>query len=191
MRLEAEASLEDSTKLKLMVVDNDPDNLNLLYRIFRRDFRVFQADRGRSALEILETEGEMAVIIFDDRIKFFGESFTRAVTLFPDTIRIMLTGYPDDEYLVELVNSGKVFKYIGKPWGADNLKAAVQQAADTYRVVKRRTNELRQLLLSERLLASIPRFLSLGLNIEQVAEALGLDIEQVRQAANASGSSER
>jgi response regulator RpfG family c-di-GMP phosphodiesterase len=191
MRLEAEASLEDSTKLKLMVVDDEPDNLNLLYRTFRRDFRVFQADGALSALKILETEGEMAVIIFHDYMRFGGEFFSRTVARFPDTIRIMLIGYTDVEDLLELIDSGKVFKYITKPWNPDNLKAVAQQAADTYRVVKRRTNELRQLLLTERLLASIPRFLSLGLSIEQVAEALGLDIEQVRQAANASGSSER
>jgi DNA-binding NtrC family response regulator len=146
-----------------------------------------------SALKILETEGEMAVIISDQRMPVMtgAEFLSRTVEPFPDTIRIILIGYMDVGDLVESINSGKVFKFITKPWNPEDLKAVVQQAAETYRVVKRRTNELRQLLLSERQLASIPRFLSLGLSVEQVAEALGLDIEQLRQAANGSGSSER
>lgn len=47
-------------KLKLMVVDDEPDNLDLLYRTFRRDFEVYQANHARAALEILDKEGEMA-----------------------------------------------------------------------------------------------------------------------------------
>ncbi|MEO0969182.1 MAG: response regulator, partial [Cyanobacteria bacterium J06639_18] len=58
----------DAEKLKLMVVDDEPDNLDLLYRTFRRDFRVFKADNAKKALDILEKQGEMAVIISDQRM---------------------------------------------------------------------------------------------------------------------------
>jgi response regulator RpfG family c-di-GMP phosphodiesterase len=212
----AEASLEYSRKLKLMVVDDEPDNLDLLYRTFHRDFQVFKADGVRSALEILETEGEMAVIIFDERMKrisFSGEFFTRTVAPFPDPIRIILVGYKDDEDLVELVNSGTVFKYITKPWNPENVRAVVQQAADTYRVVKRRTNELRyelgykftqksreeiaqmlglsdfrqtrvyQETAQEAKLETVPFMLTLGASVEQIAEGIGLDVQLVRQTA--------
>jgi response regulator RpfG family c-di-GMP phosphodiesterase len=211
----AEASLEYSRKLKLMVVDDEPDSLDLLYRIFRHDFQVFKADGALSALEILETEGEMAVIISDRRMHprmGSAEFFIRMVEPFPDTIRIILSGYTDVEYLVELINSGKVFKYITKPWNPENLKAVVQQAADTYRVVKRKTNALRyirykftqksreeiaqmlglsdfrqtrvyQETAQEVKLELVPGFLALGLSLEQIAQGLDLDIEQVKQAA--------
>lgn len=53
----------DGRKLKLMVVDDEPDNLDLLFRTFRRDFQVFKADSALKALQILDDEGEMAVII--------------------------------------------------------------------------------------------------------------------------------
>lgn len=55
-------------KLKLMVVDDELDNLDLLYRTFRRDFQVYKANHALSALEILDKEGEMAVIISDQRM---------------------------------------------------------------------------------------------------------------------------
>ncbi len=139
-----ETSSEISKRLKLLVVHDQPDDLNLLYRTFRREFRVFKADSARTALEILEQQGEMAVIISEQRMpEMNGTEFFRiAAERFPDTMRILLTGYTDVEDLVEAINSGYVFKYITKPWNPEALKALVQQAAETYRVLKKRINEL-------------------------------------------------
>lgn len=140
-------------KLKLMVVDDEPDNLDLLYRTFRRDYKVYKADNAFSALEVLDENGEMALIISDQRMpemngtEFLGKTLER----FPDTVRILLTGYTDVEDLVEAINSGKVFKYITKPWNPEELKAVVQQASETYRVVKQRTNALTMALRRESL----------------------------------------
>jgi response regulator RpfG family c-di-GMP phosphodiesterase len=146
---------ENLEKLKLMVVDDEPDNLEILYRTFQRDFQVFKAHSGHTALEILEQEGEMAVIISDQRMPLMNgtEFLSRTVDHFPDTMRILLTGYTDVEDLVDAINSGKVFKYITKPWNPENVKAVVLQAADTYRVLKRRINELRRLLVLNALIS--------------------------------------
>lgn len=141
------------TKLRLMVVDDEPDNLDLLYRTFRREFRVYKAESGMAALELLEAEGEMAVIISDQRMPGMNgtEFLSKTVDRYPDTIRIILTGYTDVEDLVGAINSGKVFKYITKPWSPEELKSVVRQAADTYQVVKRRTDELNRALSRESL----------------------------------------
>lgn len=140
-------------KLKLMVVDDEPDNLDLLYRTFRREFAVHKAESGLDALAVLEAEGEMAVIISDQRMPGMNgtEFLSKTVDRYPDTIRIILTGYTDVEDLVGAINSGKVFKYITKPWSPDELKSVVNQAADTYQVLKRRTNELNRALRRESL----------------------------------------
>ncbi|MEM9119677.1 MAG: SpoIIE family protein phosphatase [Cyanobacteria bacterium P01_F01_bin.56] len=142
---------EDNETLKLMVVDDEPDNLDLLYRAFRRDFKVYRAENGFKALEVLETAGEMAVIISDQRMpRMNGTEFlSRTVEQYPDTIRIVLTGYTDVKDLVEAINSGKVFKYITKPWNPQELKSVVKQAAETFRVVKQRTQALTQALARE------------------------------------------
>jgi response regulator RpfG family c-di-GMP phosphodiesterase len=141
-------------KLKLMVVDDEPDNLDLLYRTFRREFQVFRAMSGHNALDLLAQEGEMAIIISDQRMPGMNgtEFLSKTVDRFPDTIRIVLTGYTDVEDLVDAINTGKVFKYITKPWMPDDLKTVVSQSADTYRVVKRRTDELQRALRRESLL---------------------------------------
>ncbi|HBL12606.1 MAG TPA: hypothetical protein DD379_14605 [Cyanobacteria bacterium UBA11162] len=127
-----------------MVVNDEPDNLYLVWRTFRRDFQVFKAHSCHAALEILEQEGEMAVIIFDLRMleRNGTEFFSLTVDRFPDTMRILQMGHSDVEDLVEVINSGKVFKYITKPWKTEWLRVLVQQAADTYRVLKRRTKNL-------------------------------------------------
>jgi serine phosphatase RsbU (regulator of sigma subunit)/FixJ family two-component response regulator len=144
-------------KLKLMVVDDEPDNLDLLYRTFRRDFQVYKANHARRALEILDKEGEMAVIISDQRMPEMNgtEFLSLTVERYPDTIRILLTGFTDVEDLVDAINSGQVFKYITKPWNPEKLKGIVEQATDTYRVVKKRTMELSRALRRESLLNAV------------------------------------
>jgi serine phosphatase RsbU (regulator of sigma subunit)/CheY-like chemotaxis protein len=143
----------DGSKLKLMVVDDEPDNLDLLYRTFRRDFQVYKADSALSALEVLDEQGEMAVIISDQRMpEMNGTEFLgKTVERFPDTIRILLTGYTDVEDLVEAINSGQVFKYITKPWNPEDLKSVINQASETYKYYKQRSMSLRRALRKESL----------------------------------------
>ena len=131
-------------KPKMLVVDDEPDNLDLLYRTFRREFQVYKAVSGAEALEILEKEGEVAVIISDQRMpEMKGTEFLRrTVPQFPNTIRIILTGFTDIEDLVEAINSGQVYKYITKPWDPTELRGVVDRAADTYLVLNQRTEEL-------------------------------------------------
>lgn len=177
-------SQADRSKLKLMVVDDEPDNLDLLYRTFRRDFHVFKADGAMKALEILDTEGEMAVIISDQRMPLMNgtEFLSKTVNRFPETIRILLTGYTDVEDLVEAINSGKVFKYITKPWNPENLKAVVQQAADTYRVLKQRTNELRRALQREELFNLVTTAIRESLDYASMLQTIVTTIGQTFKA---------
>jgi response regulator RpfG family c-di-GMP phosphodiesterase len=139
-------SIESAKKLKILVVDDEADNLDLLYRTFRRDFQVLKADSGTKALQLLDEEGEVAVIISDQRMpEMKGTEFlSRTVPQFPDTVRIILTGFTDIEDLVEAINAGQVYKYITKPWDPTALKAVVQRAAESYDLLKQRTEQLRR-----------------------------------------------
>ncbi len=176
-------SQAEGNKLKLMVVDDEPENLELLYRTFRRDFQVFKANQANSALKILDKEGEMAVIISDQRMPEMNgaEFLSLTVERFPDTIRILLTGYTDVEDLVDAINSGQVFKYITKPWTPDNLKAVIQQAAETYHVLKQRTNELRRALRRESLFNAVTTAIRESLDyrsmLQTIVETIGRNFE--------------
>ncbi|MBD2163800.1 SpoIIE family protein phosphatase [Calothrix membranacea FACHB-236] len=171
-------------KLKLMVVDDEPDNLDLLYRTFRRDFEVYQANHARAALEILDKEGEMAVIISDQRMPEMNgtEFLSRTVERFPDTIRILLTGFTDVEDLVDAINSGQVFKYITKPWNPQRLKALVEQATDTYRLVKKRTQELRRALRRESLFNAVTTAIRESLDYDSMLQKIVATIGETFEA---------
>lgn len=171
-------TLNRPKKPKMLVVDDEPDNLDLLYRTFRRDFNVLKAESGIRALEVLESEGEVAVIISDQRMpEMKGTEFlSKTVFQFPNTVRIILTGFTDIEDLVDAINSGQVYKYITKPWDPNELKMVVQKAADTYEVLKQRTEELRQAQNQIQLLATIMQtaleYPNLAATLEPIATAI-------------------
>ncbi|MBH8553287.1 SpoIIE family protein phosphatase [Nostocaceae cyanobacterium CENA357] len=171
-------------KLKLMVVDDELDNLDLLYRTFRRDFQVYKANNALSALEILNKEGEMAVIISDQRMPEMNgtEFLSHTVERFPDTIRILLTGFTDVEDLVDAINSGQVFKYITKPWNPERLKVLVDQATDTYRLVKKRTQELRRALRRESLFNAVTTAIRESLDYSSMLQKIAVTVGRAFEA---------
>jgi GAF domain-containing protein/class 3 adenylate cyclase len=163
-----------NNKPKLLVVDDEPDNLDLLYRTFHREFKVLKAENGPVALEILAKEGDVAVIISDQRMPLMSgtEFLSLTATQYPDIIRIILTGYTDVEDLVEAINSGKVFKYVTKPWDDDELKAVVRQAVDTHNVLRARTQELRRSLRQESLLNAVTNTIRSALSYRQILQTI-------------------
>ena len=144
-------------KPKLLVIDDEPDNLDLLFRTFYRDYQVLRANSGLEALELLDHEGEVAVIISDQRMPIMSgtEFLSQMAVKYPDTMRIILTGYTDVEDLVEAINTCKVFKYVTKPWDEVELRNVVSQAIDTHNVLRNRTAELRRTLRQQSLLNAI------------------------------------
>ncbi|MDY7002959.1 MAG: response regulator [Cyanobacteriota bacterium] len=168
-------------KPKILVVDDELDNLDLLYRTFHKDYKVLQAKSGLEALEILETSGEVAVIISDQRMpRMNGTEFlSLTAKQYPDTIRILLTGFTDVEDLVEAINSGKVFKYLTKPWNAQELKGLVKQAVETHNVLKSHTDELRRALQQESLLYAVTNTIRSAPNYRQMLQRIVETIGQM------------
>lgn len=164
----------DHSKPKILVVDDEPDNLDLLFRTFYREFKVLRAESGPAALDILANEGEVAVIISDQRMPSMSgtEFLSLTATQYPDIIRIILTGYTDVGDLVEAINSGKVFKYVTKPWDDEELKGVVRQAVDTHNVLKARTQELRRTLRQESLLNAVTNTIRRALSYQQILQTI-------------------
>ena len=129
-----------SEKLKLMVVDYEPNNLDLLYRTFRRQYKVFRAENASLAMDILETEGEMAVIISDQSMPdMMGIQFLRKTKdSFPDTIRILLSGYGEEQInsKVDEVQQADIFKCLTKPCSSQELKDVLRESVEVYKTKK-------------------------------------------------------
>lgn len=171
-------------KAKLLVVDDEPDNLDLLYRTFHREFNVLRAESGPKALDILEREEEIAVIISDQRMPYMSgtEFLSLTATQYPDIIRIILTGYTDVDDLVEAINTGKVFKYVTKPWDDEELKTVVRQAVDTHCVLKARTQELRRTLHQETLINTVSSAIRGALSSQQILQTVVETVGQIFSA---------
>lgn len=123
---------------KILIVDDEPANLRLLERVFRREYQIITASSGVEALELL-ARYDVAVIISDQRMpQMTGIEFLkRASEIRPNTVRIILTGYTDVNALVEVINSGIIYKYVSKPWVNEDLQQTVSRALEHYETNKR------------------------------------------------------
>ena len=150
-----------ASKPKILVVDDEPDNLDLLYRTFRQEFWVLRAECGQAALDRLTQHPDTAAIISDQRMPdMSGTDLLKQVAqAYPNTIRIMVTGYTEVDDLVDAINTGSVFKYVTKPWTQEALRKVVRQAVDTHGVLTSRTRELDRILGQKTLLNDITRII--------------------------------
>ena len=121
----------------LLFVDDEPNILNAIKRVFRgrTEYRVFTAGSGAEALRVLEQEA-VGVVISDMRMpEMDGAKFLEQVrTRWPDTVRLLLTGYADVTSTVSALNQGGIYHYIAKPWDDDDLLLVIRRATDLWRL---------------------------------------------------------
>jgi two-component system sensor histidine kinase/response regulator len=148
----------------ILIVDDEPENLRALERLFRGEYQVTTANSGNEALALLEKD-DFALLITDQRMpEMTGIELLKAtVTLRPKMVRIILTGYTDTDALVEAINCGQVYRYITKPWSNGDLRLTVKRALEHFEV-NRGTYNLS--LSYERLLARMGQIQELA-SVEQ------------------------
>jgi CheY-like chemotaxis protein len=178
------ASYIPSKKPRMLVVDDEPDNLDLLYRTFRREFNVLRAESGVEALKVLSAEGEVAVIISDQRMpEMKGTEFlSKTVPDFPDTVRIILTGFTDVEDLVEAINAGQVYRYITKPWDPEELRHVVERASETYDLIKQQSEALHLAEKQSKLMVTVGQLAAQGMESGELLKFLADGFGQILNA---------
>jgi DNA-binding NtrC family response regulator len=121
----------------VLVVDDEPDNLDAFNFTFKKTFQVETAKGGEEALERLAAL-DAAVLVCDQRMPgMVGlEVLRRAREVRPDVVGILLTAYADFDVLVEAINSGWVYRYVQKPWDSKELKVILAQAIERWRLVR-------------------------------------------------------
>jgi len=134
----------------LLFVDDEENILSSLKRIFRPlKYQILTASSGAKGLEILEQQ-HIDLIISDMRMPEMdgAEFLSQAAEKYPDTARILLTGYADMSATIAAINRGNIFKYISKPWEENDLKLTVQLALERKRLLElthRQNEELKEL----------------------------------------------
>ena len=125
--------MTDSSQQTILIVDDEISILKLLEYTFNQDFRVLTASGGAEALEILEKE-DVALIIADQRMPGMtgSEFLEKSIAIRPDAIRMVLTGYTDIDSAIQAINSGRVYRYLTKPWEDEELRINVKRGVETY-----------------------------------------------------------
>ena len=115
-----------ASKITVLYVDDEENNLFSFKATFRLKYRVLTAISGEEALKILATK-QVHIIITDQRMpEMTGVEFLEKVLeKFHDPMRILLTGYADMTAVVDAVNKGKIFHYLAKPWNEEELDLTI------------------------------------------------------------------
>lgn len=129
-------ALSEPVKHRLLIVDDEEGNLDLLASALRRGNIIFKAQSGEEALRILEKD-EIHLVITDQRMP--GISGTDLLAMMqaknPNIGRILVTGFTDLDVVIEAINKGKVHRFISKPWDPKDVKQLVSEELERYDLV--------------------------------------------------------
>jgi DNA-binding NtrC family response regulator len=118
----------------LLVVDDDVNVLASLHRLFRRDnYRVLTAASPAEAFELLALH-RVQVILCDQRMPVMSgtEFLSKVKEMYPDTIRIILSGYTGVESVLDSINRGAIYRFYTKPWDDNELRENMRMAFRHY-----------------------------------------------------------
>ena len=131
--------MEQQITYNILYVDDEINNLNSFRAALRRNYNVFTAESGEEGIDII-SKNDIHVVVTDQRMpNMTGVQFLQHIPGDQDNIRIILTGFSDIESIIEAINTGKIYRYITKPWDKEELKITIDNAVET--VMLRRNNK--------------------------------------------------
>ena len=172
---EVVAEAEPVYRATILFVDDEANILRSLARLFRgRDLKILIAESGESGLKVLSEE-QVDLVVSDMRMpNMDGAQFlTKVYEGWPDTERLLLTGYADITATVGAINQGRISRYIAKPWVDDEILGAVENALKL-KQLKHEKQELEQQIESQ------------NNELEQLNQTLERKVEQRTKEIHAS-----
>ena len=161
-----------------LCVDDEQSILNAIKRLVRKEnYRLLTANSGQDGLKML-AENDVQIVISDQRMPGMnGTEFLKQVKeLYPDVLRIILTGYTEVDSITEAINEGSVYKFFLKPWNDHNLKLEIRQAFEQYDL--KQTNKH----LHEKVIAKNNELKSINENLEAAVKERTRTLEVQNQA---------
>jgi class 3 adenylate cyclase len=120
-------------KFPILYVDDEEHNLTSFAATFRKEYKIHTASNGYDAIEIMR-QNDIKLVITDQRMpEMTGIQLLEKISPeFPDSIRMILTGFSDIDVIIEAINSGRVFRYITKPWDENELRMTIENARQLF-----------------------------------------------------------
>ncbi len=133
--------MADDNPIRILCVDDEAGVLKAVKRVFENEpYEVLTAASGKEGLKVLEEAMPVHVVIADYRMpQMDGVEFLRRVYhSWPDTVRMVLSGFADTSTVIAAINEGQIYKFIIKPWNNDELRITVANAIERYVLVQER-----------------------------------------------------
>lgn len=142
----------DYKKYKILLVDDELNNLENLIFAFELDYNLISASSANEALDIVDRE-DIAVIISDQRMPEVNgiELLCKIKKKKPDIIRILITAYSDLEAVIDGINKGDIYRFIKKDWSIDEIEIIIKQAIEYYQMKNDLEAATQALIKSEKL----------------------------------------
>ncbi len=120
-------------KFPILYVDDEEHNLISFEATFRKEYNVHTATNGEDGIAVMRNNN-IKLVITDQRMpEMTGIQFLEKIAPeYPDTIRMILTGFSDIGVIIDAINSGKVFRYITKPWDENELRMTIENAKQLF-----------------------------------------------------------
>ncbi len=119
----------------VLLVDDEPRSLDAMEMALEDDFHVFTAQSADEAIEILNDEW-IQVVLCDQRMP--GMTGVELLTLmrdrWPETIRIIVTGYTETDDIISAINDAGIYQFLTKPWHPDQLLMAARNGARVFQL---------------------------------------------------------
>ena len=138
MRLPVPSGEPGSRERTLLLLDDEPSMLSSLNRLLRHDgYTILTAESCGDAFNLLASR-QVGVLLVDQRMPEMSgiEFLKRARLLYPDTVRMMISGYTQLSIVTDAVNDGAVYKFLLKPWDNEQLRAHVRDAFLHYEMMR-------------------------------------------------------
>jgi len=163
---------------RILVVDDEEAILETMIFTFQDSYEVHTANDARKALELMARKQPIAAVLTDQRMPNMSgvEFVTEVWKRWPNTVRMVLTGFSDMDAIVQAINAGHVYAYITKPWEPEQLKQLMKQAVEHYQLTVENERLVRDLQRAKVFLEAVMDELDTG--------ALAIDDAGRIQAAN-------
>jgi LytS/YehU family sensor histidine kinase len=117
----------------ILYVDDEVHNLISFNATFRREYKILTAQSGGEGLDLLN-DREVHLVLSDQRMPgMTGVEFLEKVFhQFPETIRMIITGFSDIDAVIGAINKGGVNRYITKPWDEREMRITIENARQLF-----------------------------------------------------------
>jgi len=118
----------------LLIVDDEPENLDVLEAIFEDEYNIHTAINGAHGIEVFRKNPGIEVVISDQRMPVMtGIDMIRELKqLSPNLVSVVLTAYTDVEPMIAAINQGHIYRFLIKPFDTEEIRAVIDECMNVY-----------------------------------------------------------